>query len=302
MHKLTAFVSGKVQMAGYRSKVVTIARAFGLKGYVRNLQDGRVKILAEGPLDDLERFLKAIKIENTLIKVDDIQSEFSDALGAYDDFFKVAGENETDARLDVAAGHLKELIVVVKDGFKETVSKLGGMDSSLKEISQKQDEMIVEMRGGFKELSGKQDEMIAETRGGFKELSGKQDEMIAETRGGFKELSGKQDEMIAETRSGFKELSGKQDEMIAETRSGFKELSGKQDEMIAETRSGFKENNALLQEFSAKQDYVIDAIDEARADVVSEVQGLRSDLKGRMDERLQRIESDVVEIKARMRP
>ena len=226
MHKLTAFVSGKVQMAGYRSKVVTIARAFGLKGYVRNLQDGRVKILAEGPLDDLERFLKAIKIENTLIKVDDIQSEFSDALGAYDDFFKVAGENETDARLNVAAGHLKELIVVVKNGFKETVSKLGGMDGSLKEISQKQDEMIVEMRGGFKELSGKQDEMIAETRGGF------------------------------------------------------------------------KENNALLQELSAKQDYVIDAIDEARADVVSEVQGLRSDLKGRMDERLQRIESDVVEIKA----
>ena len=230
MHKLTAFVSGKVQMAGYRSKVVTIARAFGLKGYVRNLPDGRVKILAEGPLDDQERFLKAIKIENTLIKVDDIQSEFSDALGAYDDFFKVAGENETDARLDVAAGHLKELIMVVKDGFKETVSKLGGMDSSLKEISQKQDEMIVEMRGGFKELSGKQDEMIAETRGGF------------------------------------------------------------------------KENNAHLREISAKQDSVIDAIDEARADVVSEVQGLRSDLKDRVDERLQRIESDVVEIKARMKP
>jgi len=205
MHKLIAHVSGKVQMAGYRSKVVTIARAFGLKGYVRNLPDGRVKILAEGPFDDLERFLKAIKIENTLIKVDDVQSEFSDALGAYDEFFKVAGENETDALLDVAAGHLKELIVVVKDGFKDTVSKLGGMDGSLKEISKKQDEMIVEMRGGFKELSG-------------------------------------------------------------------------------------------------KQDLVIDTIDEAREDVVSEVQGLRSDLKGRMDERLQRIESDVVEIKARMRP
>jgi len=164
-----------------------------------------VKILAEGPLDDLERFLKAIKIENTLIKVDDVQSEFSDALVAYDEFFKVAGENETDARLDVAAGHLKELIVVVKDGFKETVSKLGGMDGSLKEISKKQDEMIAETRGGFKELSG-------------------------------------------------------------------------------------------------KQDLVIDTIDEAREDVVSEVQGLRSDLKGRMEERLQRIESDVVEIKARMRP
>lgn len=230
MQKLTAHVSGIVQMAGYRSKVVTIARAFGLKGYVRNLPDGRVTILAEGPFDDLDRFLKAIRIENTLIKVDDVQSEFSDALGAYDDFFKVAGENETDARLDVAAGHLKELIVVVKDGFKETVSKLGGMDGSLKEISQKQDEMI------------------------------------------------------------------------AETRAGFKELSGKQDDLIVETSGGFRENNGWLGDISTKQDSVIDAIDEARVDEVSEVQGLRSDLKGRMEERLQRIEGDVVEIKARMKP
>ncbi len=204
MHKLTAHVSGKVQMAGYRSKVATIAKAFGLNGYVKNLSDGRVKILAEGPFADLERFLKAIRIENTLIKVNDIQSEYSDALGAYDDFFKVAGENETDARLDVAAGHLKELIVVVKDGFKETVSKLVGMDGSLKEISGKQDEMIAEMRDGFKELSGKQDETIAEMRSGFKELSGKQDETIAEMRSGFKELSGKQDETIAEMRSGLR--------------------------------------------------------------------------------------------------
>lgn len=81
-----------------------------------------------------------------------------------------------------------------------------------------------------------------------------------------------------------------------------KEISQKQDEMIVEMRGGFKENNAQLHEISAKQDSVIDAIDEARADVVSEVQGLRSDLKGRMEERLQRIEGDVVEIKAHMKP
>jgi hypothetical protein len=46
---------------------------------------------------------------------------------------------------------------------------------------------------------------------------------------------------------------------------------------------------------------MIDKIDEAREEIVSEVQGLRSDLKGRTDERLQRIESDVTEIKARIR-
>lgn len=69
MRKLVAHVSGKVQMAGYRSKAVTIAKAFDLEGYVRNLSDDRAKILAEGSDADLERFLKAIKIENTLIKV-----------------------------------------------------------------------------------------------------------------------------------------------------------------------------------------------------------------------------------------
>ena len=46
---------------------------------------------------------------------------------------------------------------------------------------------------------------------------------------------------------------------------------------------------------------MIDKMDETREEIISEVQGLRSDLKGRTEERLQRIESDVTEIKARMR-
>ncbi|NMB85103.1 MAG: acylphosphatase, partial [Methanothrix sp.] len=44
--RLTAIVSGKVQEAGYRARVVDIANAFGLKGMVENLLDGRVKIIA----------------------------------------------------------------------------------------------------------------------------------------------------------------------------------------------------------------------------------------------------------------
>lgn len=119
MLKLTAYVSGNVQMAGYRSKVVTIAKAFGLKGYVRNLPDGRVEVLAEGPDADLERFIEAVRIKNTLIDVTEIEAEFSDATGAYEEFFKIAGERETDARLDPAAEYLKELISAVREGFKD---------------------------------------------------------------------------------------------------------------------------------------------------------------------------------------
>jgi hypothetical protein len=54
----------------------------------------------------------------------------------------VAGERETDARLDVAAEHLKELISVVRDGFKDNGSRLDGIGTSLKEFSGKQDLLI----------------------------------------------------------------------------------------------------------------------------------------------------------------
>ena len=48
MKRLKAFVSGKVQMTGYRAKVVNLANFLGLVGFVQNLPDGRVKVVAEG--------------------------------------------------------------------------------------------------------------------------------------------------------------------------------------------------------------------------------------------------------------
>ena len=164
MFKLIAHVSGKVQMAGYRSRVVIIAKAFDLKGYVRNLTDGRVKIVAEGSEADLERFLSAIRIENSLIKVEDIKAEFSDAEGAYDDFFKVAGERETDARLDVAAEHLKELISVVREGFKDNGSRLDGIGTSLKEISGKQDLLIDKIDEAREEIVSTREDISLRSR------------------------------------------------------------------------------------------------------------------------------------------
>jgi acylphosphatase len=50
------YVSGTVQGVGYRYFAERTARHLKLKGYVRNLRDGRVEAYAIGPADALSTF------------------------------------------------------------------------------------------------------------------------------------------------------------------------------------------------------------------------------------------------------
>ena len=131
MKKATLFISGDVQRAGYRTKVVSIARVFNIKGNVQNLPDGRVKVIAEGEGSSLEQFIQAVNIKNTLIKVRDIETQYSAPTGEYQGFYKLVDEGETDERLDTAADLLKELIHVTENGFNR--------------LGEKQDVMIEKM-------------------------------------------------------------------------------------------------------------------------------------------------------------
>jgi acylphosphatase len=54
-------VSGMVQGVGFRWYVARHARAIGLTGYARNLPDGSVEVVVDGPessLPELERLLR----------------------------------------------------------------------------------------------------------------------------------------------------------------------------------------------------------------------------------------------------
>jgi acylphosphatase len=51
------YFSGHVQGVGFRYKTLRIAREFEISGYVRNLPDGRVEMIAEGEEAEVSRFV-----------------------------------------------------------------------------------------------------------------------------------------------------------------------------------------------------------------------------------------------------
>ena len=59
--RLHIFYSGHVQGVGFRYTVKSVAAGFEVTGTVRNLQDGRVEMVAEGPKGELEAFQRAIR-------------------------------------------------------------------------------------------------------------------------------------------------------------------------------------------------------------------------------------------------
>jgi len=171
MQRLTAYVSGKVQKTSYRARVLTIARDFGLKGYVQNLDDGRVKVVAEGEAGDLESLLAALDIKNTIINVVDIKGEYSSATGDFESFVKVVSGGETDQRLDVAAELLTKLIVVnekILDEIRATRTELTEIHQELAETHQELMGTHQELKGTHEDLNGaineSRDAIVSEIR------------------------------------------------------------------------------------------------------------------------------------------
>ena len=61
MRRAHLFISGYVQGVGFRWYVERSARRIGICGFVKNLRDGRVEVVAEGNDDLVEQFLQELK-------------------------------------------------------------------------------------------------------------------------------------------------------------------------------------------------------------------------------------------------
>ncbi len=81
-----ALVSGRVQGVWYRASTQNKAQALGLRGWVRNLTDGRVELVAEGDKQDLQQLIDWCWQGPELAQVRDIDMEWFDATNEFSVF------------------------------------------------------------------------------------------------------------------------------------------------------------------------------------------------------------------------
>ena len=83
---MRATVSGRVQGVFYRAFVEREASGLGLCGRVRNLQDGRVDVVAEGERKQLDQLLDRLRKGPPHALVSDVTAVWDEYRHEYDDF------------------------------------------------------------------------------------------------------------------------------------------------------------------------------------------------------------------------
>lgn len=72
-------ISGRVQGVGYRAFAARVARALKLRGGARNLDDGRVEVVASGAVHALDRLESALGEGPRLSRVTRVDAEILDS-------------------------------------------------------------------------------------------------------------------------------------------------------------------------------------------------------------------------------
>jgi acylphosphatase len=86
LERLHAVVHGDVQGVGFRYFVQRKAQQLGLRGWVRNNDDGTVEVVAEGERRALEQLKRALDEGPRMARVDKVDAQWSSATGTLGGF------------------------------------------------------------------------------------------------------------------------------------------------------------------------------------------------------------------------
>lgn len=173
-------VSGRVQAVGYRAYVKMVARNMGIKGSVKNLDDGTVEVYCECPDETaFEGFKRGIDRKAHDPK-DPMQIHVS-AIEEYDDSWEGFDESRIRYPFDVIYDGM-ELSPLEKESLERSEmailamtfmnENLGSkMDSMHQDLGQKIDSM-------HQDLGSKQDHTLEAIKDMHQDLGSKQDKML----------------------------------------------------------------------------------------------------------------------------
>ncbi|MFW6160948.1 MAG: acylphosphatase [Acidobacteriota bacterium] len=79
-------VSGRVQGVFFRDSTRSWAASLGLRGWVRNMDDGRVEAVAEGEKEKLEQLINYMREGTPYSQVEDVEVKWEKYTGEFGDF------------------------------------------------------------------------------------------------------------------------------------------------------------------------------------------------------------------------
>jgi len=180
MKRFVAIARGRVQRVGYREHVYNETFERDISGYVMNLKNGEVEIVAEGSEEDLREFINEINIIQRPIAVKSFTIRWEEATGEYATFEIIRGDiqEETFERMDYAG------------------DVLHSMDIKFDRMLDKQDQMLDKQD----QMLGKQDQMLDKQD----QMLNKQDQMLDKQD----QMLDKQDQTLQIARETKEEIVG----------------------------------------------------------------------------------------------
>ena len=87
MKRIHLIISGIVQGVGFRFYTRDVALEIGVKGWVKNLPDGTVEIVAEGSKEEIEAFMKQLKkgyLGRNIYGIEEREEPYKGDLGSFE--------------------------------------------------------------------------------------------------------------------------------------------------------------------------------------------------------------------------
>ncbi|MDP2766350.1 MAG: acylphosphatase [Candidatus Methanoperedens sp.] len=151
MKRIHAFISGEVQGVGYREEVKRVAFDLNIFGCVKNLEDGRVEIIAEGEDKNIEEFSGRIYLKRYPIFVVKIEVEEESYKGEFR-AFRVIRDKDVQkeilsalSRGTVEIHEMKEILLAVRQDtaqIRQDTAHIPEIKENTRRTLKKQDSML----------------------------------------------------------------------------------------------------------------------------------------------------------------